>query len=148
MDMVTGNDLLKSLVKSLQQVERWLAHGALEVLNNGPVEPEYVDTVKRMIVYPSEFDLFTAEDLFASLESLQSTAALSGALPITESELMVRAAIARLPGLPDKTQVAIRAEIEGLVNENAVRKALPAPESPPPAPTDQMPAEEPGALAA
>jgi hypothetical protein len=61
---------------------------------------------------------------------------------------MVRAAIARLPGLPDKTQVAIRAEIEGLVNENAVRKALPAPEPPPPATPDQAPAEAPGALAA
>jgi hypothetical protein len=150
MDMVTGNDLLKSLVKSLQQVERWIAHGALDVLNNGPVPPEYVDKVKRMIVYPSEFDLFTAEDLFASLESLQSTAALSGALPITESEYMVRAAIARLPGLPDKTQVAIRAEIEGLVGRNAALRALPAPEPEPtpPAVPDQTQAQEPGALAA
>ena len=145
-DQQTGNDLLAKVATSLQKLEMELARLALTVLSDGPVPPEVL--AKVTITYPSEFDLFTASDLAALCRDLQGIAALSGALPVAEIELITRLILAGLPGLPDQVQEKVRKEVEQYVLAgNAVRGAdavnpppapAPSPTTPPPPPPSQQ----------
>jgi hypothetical protein len=129
LDQKSGNRLLASIAGSLQQLEKWAAHAAAEVLNDGPVDPAFVEEIE--VVYPRAFDLQTAGDLLATLQDLQGAAALAGALPETESEYLSRAAVEDLPGLTDERQNVIRTEIETHVKAWSALRGAGAP--PPPA---------------
>jgi hypothetical protein len=137
LDQVTGNDLLASKAKSLQQLETWAAQYALIVLSNGEVTPEELDAVK--IVYPTEFDLFTAQDLALILQDLQGIAALAGALPFAETELIVRMVLSSLPGLSEEGQKEIRKEVETYVDAYAKTRGAEAVANPPEPPPLQPP---------
>jgi hypothetical protein len=129
LDNVTGNDLLASKAKSLQQLETWAAQTALVVLSNGQVTPEVLAQVK--VVYPTEFDLFTAEDLAQTIQDLQGVLALAGAAPFTEAELTTRMVLLRLPGLDEAGQQKVRAEIEALVKAGVKLRGPAAVANPP-----------------
>ena len=108
MDLVDGNNRLAKIAKVLARAEEIAAELATVVLRDGPPEPE-AGTVE--ILYPTEFDLFTASDLAGVTGEFQAIAARAGALPITESLMLSRLMRLCMPGLSDSQYARCDAEI-------------------------------------
>ena len=99
MDHIDGNNRLAKIAKVLARTEHLAAELALLVLSDGegaPVAPGEVE-----IIYPTEFDLFTATDMAKASADFQSLVAQAGALPTTEALLLSRLMRLCLPGLSD-----------------------------------------------
>ena len=109
-DHSDGNYRLAKLAKTLARAERIAAELALTVLNDQPVNDS--EKAELEIVYPSEFDLYTAGDLAAVTADFQDLVAKAGALPVTESLLLNRLMRLCLPGLSDEQYADCDAEIE------------------------------------
>ncbi len=85
--------------------------GAGRPAATAPPEPDAHEPVE--IVYPTEFDLFTAGDVAAVDGDFQAIVARAGALPITEGLMLSRLMRLCLPGLSDAQYARCDAEIEG-----------------------------------
>ena len=110
MDLVDGNNRLAKIAKVLARAEEIAAELALVVLRDGPGGPEGHEPVE--ILYPTEFDLFTASDLAGVTGEFQAIAARAGALPVTESLMLSRLMRLCMPGLSDSQYARCDAEIE------------------------------------
>jgi hypothetical protein len=109
MDHADGNNRLAKIAKVLAAAERVAAGLALFVSSDGPPARADLDAVE--VVYPTEFDLFTAGDVAAAAADFQSLVANSGALPITEGLMLSRLMRLCLPGMSDAQYARCDAEI-------------------------------------
>ena len=109
MDFADGNNRLAKIAKVLAKVERLAAELALTVLGDGPPDPGWLAMVE--VVYPTEFDLYTAGDLADATANFQALVAGAGALPTTEGLMLGRLMRLCLPGLSDMQYAASDAEI-------------------------------------
>ncbi|HWE37715.1 MAG TPA: hypothetical protein VG406_14200 [Isosphaeraceae bacterium] len=121
MDHSDGNNRLAKIAKMLARAEHVIAELALTVLGDRAAEAGSTAAIE--IVYPTEFDLFTAGDMAAATADFQSLAAAAGALPITEGLMLSRLLRLCLPGLSDDQYTRCDAEIDGYL---AGRRATPA----------------------
>ena len=108
-DYSDGNNRLAKLAKVLARVERVAAELALTVLYDGDVPVAELDAID--VVYPTEFDLFTAGDVAGAAADFQAVAAKAGALPVTESLMLSRLMRLCLPGLDDRQYAECDSEI-------------------------------------
>lgn len=99
MDHADGNNRLAKIASGLAHAENAAAALALHVLGDGPAPAAEKDEIQ--VVYPSEFDLFTAVDVAGAAADFQSIVARAGALPVTEGLLLGRLVRLCLPGLGD-----------------------------------------------
>jgi hypothetical protein len=113
-DHADGNNRLAKIAKVLARAERVAAELALTVLGDG--RPAYREGDEIEIVYPTDFDLFTASDVAGSAASFQSLLAKSGALPVTEGLLLSRLMRLCLPGQSDAQYAVCDAEIAAFVS--------------------------------
>ena len=119
-DSEDGNKLLAAVSTALQRFETAAAKMALVVLTDGQAKPAVLDQIK--VTYPRQFDLDSLSDVAQAIDNIQRATAQAGALPLTEAELLKRAAMLALPGLsPEKTE-AILAEIDAFAAEAGRRE--------------------------
>jgi hypothetical protein len=109
MDFADGNNRLAKMAKVLARAERVAAELALCVIHDGADPASPGDPVE--IVYPTEFDLFTAGDVASAAADFQGLVAKAGALPLTESLLLSRLVRLCLPGMSDAQYAECDAEI-------------------------------------
>src|SRR5262249_23075611 len=109
LDQAAGNDLLSKIATMLGRAEEQISELALLVLDDGRFEDDR-ETVK--IHYPTQFDLFTAEELAGTIAQFQSILAAAGNAPETESQLLRRLIRLMLPGLEDADYAEFDTEIE------------------------------------
>lgn len=109
-DAESLNALLSSVASSLQQAEYTFVKYVSSVIGGSPVGPE---TVK--VVYPSEFDLYSSEEVAFALDALQRASQQAGALPTTEALLIRGLAKSVLVGIQDDTLRAIESEVDAMV---------------------------------
>jgi hypothetical protein len=108
-DQASGNDLLSKIAGMLGRAEKQIAELALVVLDNGEVRGD-VQSVK--VHYPTQFDLFTAEELAKTIAQFQGILEAAGNAPATESELLRGLIRLMLPGLEDEDYAKFDSEIE------------------------------------
>ena len=124
LDQAAGNDLLSKIAAMLGRAEKQIAELALLVLDNGV---PLADTAAVRIHYPTQFDLFTAEELARTITQFQAILAAAGHAPETESELLRKLVRLMLPGLQDEEYAEFDAEIERYLDTRAAGLAhLPA----------------------
>ena len=99
MDHADGNNRLAKIAKVLARAERVAAELALHVLGDAPPSAAERDAIQ--VVYPAEFDLFTAGDVAGAAGDFQALVANAGALPVTEGLMLSRLMRLCLPGLSD-----------------------------------------------
>jgi hypothetical protein len=114
MDLVDGNNRLAKIAKVLARAEEVAAELALAVLDDGAPEPADREPVE--ILYPTEFDLFTASDLASAIGEFQAIAGRAGALPLTESLMLSRLMRLCMPGLSDAQYARCDAEVGRYLN--------------------------------
>jgi hypothetical protein len=117
LDQSSGNDKLSKISKSLGRGERQACEFALMVLKDAPPDPKVLEAV--VVTYPTEFDLFTAADLGAAIESFMANLELAGLAPETELLFFTRYIRLALPGLCDEDYDKCDVEIERVLNEKA-----------------------------
>ena len=128
MDHSDGNNRLAKIAKVLARAETVAAELALLVLGDGVVAPSDPEAIE--IVYPTEFDLYTASDLAEAATSFQTLVAKGGSLPTTEGLMLSRLMRLCLPGLSDIQYSRCDAEIESYLKEKAHPEAdSPRPEA-------------------
>jgi hypothetical protein len=110
-DQADGNNRLAKIARILAQAERLAAEFALMVLGDGPTEPTTLATIE--VVYPAEFDLYTADAVARASADFQAIAARAGGLPRCEALMLARLLRLCLPGLSDPQY----AECEGEINQ-------------------------------
>ncbi|MBX6315975.1 MAG: hypothetical protein IRY99_24140 [Isosphaeraceae bacterium] len=128
MDHWDGNNRLAKIARVLARAERAVAELALTVLNDGPPAP--TDLARIVVTYPTDFDLFTAEDVARASAQFQALAARAGALPWIEGLMLSRLMRLCLPGLTDAQYAQGDAEIAAYLAAQARRREAEAP--PPP----------------
>ncbi|MDE2509056.1 MAG: hypothetical protein KGM43_17770 [Planctomycetota bacterium] len=99
LDFSDGNNRLAKIAKVLAKAEVLLAELARWVCSDGAVDLN--DNVEIVVVYPAEFDLYTAADVAAATGEFQKIVAAAGSLPKTEWQLLTRLVRLSLPGLGD-----------------------------------------------
>jgi hypothetical protein len=118
-DYSDGNNRLARLAKVLARAEHVAADLALCVLFDGrPPSPE-IEAIE--IVYPTEFDLFTASDVASAVADFQSLATKSGLLPVTEGLMLSRLLRLCLPGLSDSQYALCDAELGSHLSRRGAR---------------------------
>jgi hypothetical protein len=120
-DHLDGNNRLAKVAKVLGAAERAVAELALTVLGDGSPDPRELASVT--VVYPADFDLFTAADVASAAADFQSLVARSGALPLTEGLLLGRLLRLCLPGLGDAQYARCEEEVAGYLADQAARRA-------------------------
>ena len=88
LDQYDGNNRLAKIARVLARAEQAVAELALAVLGDGVVSERHRQEIQ--VVYPTDFDLFTASDVAAATADFQAIVARSGALPETEGLLLAR----------------------------------------------------------
>jgi hypothetical protein len=111
-DHCDGNNRLAKIAKILGRAEELIAEMALTVLDDRPASPDSIH-----IIYPTEFDLFTASDMAASTASFQQLVANSGALPFIEGLMLAKLMRLCLPGLGDVQYAQGDAELTTYLEE-------------------------------
>lgn len=111
-DHCDGNNRLAKIAKILGRVEELIAEIALTVLDDRPTNESSI-----LIIYPTEFDLFTASDMAASTGSFQQLAASAGELPYIEGLMLGRLMRLCLPGLSDLQYAQCDAELKAYLDE-------------------------------
>jgi hypothetical protein len=117
LDQAAGNDLLSKIAGTLGRAERQIAELVLRVLDNGQPRAE---AVAVRVHYPTQFDLFTAEELAQAIAQFQGILAAAGNAPETESELLRKLIRLMLPGLEDDEYAEFDAEIKAYLGGRAV----------------------------
>jgi hypothetical protein len=118
LDQAAGNDLLSKIAGMLGRAEKQIAELALLVLDDGEARAD-AQTVK--VHYPTQFDLFTAEELAKTIGQFQEILAAAGNAPETESELLRKLLRLMLPGLEDDEYAEFDTEIEGYLSARAAK---------------------------
>jgi hypothetical protein len=116
LDQAAGNDLLSKIAGMLGRAEKQIAELALLVLDDG--QPR-ADAQSVKVHYPTQFDLFTAEELAKTIGQFQEILAAAGNAPETESELLRKLLRLMLPGLEDDEYAEFDAEIEDYLSARA-----------------------------
>lgn len=109
-DHADGNNRLAKIARTLARAERTVAQLALWVLRDGPPDPDELAAIE--VVYPAEFDLYTASDVAGAAGDFQAVAARAGTLPTTEKLLLGRLMRLCLPGLSDAQYSVCEQEIQ------------------------------------
>jgi hypothetical protein len=110
LDAHTGHKKLKSIAQSLAKAERFLAEYAAIVLRAREITPE--ERRQILVIYPSRFELFSAEELTDGTTKLQTVVAGAGKLPMTEG-MAIRSIVRQLLlGLTDKEYHQLDDEID------------------------------------
>ena len=109
MDHADGNNRLAKIAKMLARAEMVAVELAMIVLGDGQVSKSERSEIH--VIYPTDFDLFTATDVAAATGAFQSLLAKAGALPITETLMLSRLMRLCLPGLGDPQYATCDAEI-------------------------------------
>jgi hypothetical protein len=121
LDHLDGNLRLAKLAKVLARAEQAAAELALLVMGDGGPAP--ADQAVVSVVYPADFDLFTASDVATATAQFQALAARAGALPTTEGLMLGRLVRVCLPGLSDAQYARCEEEISAYVADQARRRA-------------------------
>ncbi|QEH38658.1 hypothetical protein OJF2_72640 [Aquisphaera giovannonii] len=116
LDQAAGNDLLGKIASMLGRAERQVAELALLVLDDGRPRG---DAAAVRVNYPTQFDLFTAEELARAIAQFQGIVADAGNAPATESELLRKLVRLMLPGLEDADYAGFDAEIAAYLEARA-----------------------------
>jgi hypothetical protein len=116
LDQAAGNDLLSKIAAVLGRAEEQVAELALLVLDNGEVRG---DAQAIKVHYPTQFDLFTAEELARNIAAFQGILAAAGNAPDTEGELLRKLLRLLLPGLEDAEYAQFDLEIENYLDMRA-----------------------------
>ncbi|MDX2038880.1 MAG: hypothetical protein SFX72_19700 [Isosphaeraceae bacterium] len=115
LDLIDGNNRLAKIARTLARTERILCDLALLVLHDG-ADPS-IQPLEIEIVYPTEFDLYTASDMARTVEEFQSLVRNAGSLPTTEFLMLSRLLRLCLPGMSDRQYAMcddeIRSHLEG-----------------------------------
>jgi hypothetical protein len=113
LDAQNGHKQLSSIGRSLARSERLLAEYALIVWRSREIthdEREEID-----VVYPSRFELYSAEELTDSMTKLQQVIKNSGAMPLVEG-MAIRSIVRQLLlGLSDREYRELDSEIDGVL---------------------------------
>lgn len=109
-DHSDGNNRLAKIARVLARAEVQIAELARVVMKCIDDESSEPDTIS--VVYPTEFDFYTASDVASAASDLQSLAASSGNLPTTEKFLLSRLLRLCLPGQTDAQYESCDAELE------------------------------------
>jgi hypothetical protein len=120
LDHLDGNNRLAKIAKVLARAERAVAELALTVLSDGGVGS--LDLATVVVVYPTDFDLFTAGDVATAAADFQSLVARAGALPLTEGLMLGRLVRLCLPGLSDAQYADCESEIAAYLADQASRR--------------------------
>lgn len=120
LDHMEGNNRLAKLARRLARAERAIAELALVVLADGP--PAAADSALVSVVYPTDFDLFSATEVAAATADFQALVARAGALPETEGLLLGRLIRLCLPGLNDSVYNVCDGEIARYLQDQAARR--------------------------
>ena len=124
-DHQDGNNRLAKIAKVLARAEMIAAELALVVLMDGGAEGEIEPAPS--IVYPTDFDLFTASDVAHATSEFQALIARAGALPRTEALMLGRLVRLCLPGLSDAQYAECELELESyLARRGAMMTYAPA----------------------
>jgi hypothetical protein len=116
LDQAAGNDLLSKIAAMLGRAEKHIAELALMVLDDGVNHP---DKQALKVHYPTQFDLFTAEELARTIVQFQGILAVAGNAPETEGELLRKLIRLMLPGLEDEEYEEFDLEIKGYLDARA-----------------------------
>ena len=111
-DHSDGNNRLAKIAKILGRAEEMIAEIALTVLDDRPT-----DLGSILIIYPTEFDLFTASDMATATGSFQQLADNAGALPFIEGLMLGRLMRLCLPGLGDIQYAQCDAELKAYLTQ-------------------------------
>ncbi|MGE3821813.1 MAG: hypothetical protein AB7I30_20560, partial [Isosphaeraceae bacterium] len=109
-DYADGNNRLAKIAKTLARAEEVAAELALHVLHDG--NPPLAEVKAIEVVYPTEFDLFTAGEVARAAGEFQSVLGRAGLLPRTEGLLLGRLLRLCLPGMADGQYDSCDAEIQ------------------------------------
>jgi hypothetical protein len=127
LDQAAGNYLLSKIAAMLGRAERQVAELALVVLDDGTgtsansgLSEGAAPRQSIKVHYPTQFDLFTAEELARTIVQFQGILAAAGNAPETEGELLQKLIRLMLPGLEDEEYAEFDAEIEGYLQSRAV----------------------------
>jgi hypothetical protein len=121
-DHVECNNRLARIAKILGRAEELIAQMATIVLDDGRVAP-----APSLVIYPTEFDLFTAADMATATASFQELVAGAGALPFIEGLMLAKLMRLCLPGLGDAQYAQGDAELSAyLLEEHGEREGIPA----------------------
>ncbi len=112
-DNSDGNNRLAKVARTLAKSERLVAELASVVLREWPGMGDASDGFE--IVYPTEFDLYTAGDVASATADFQGLVANAGVLPRVEGLMLGRLVRLCLPGLDDFRYAECDAEIAGLL---------------------------------
>ncbi len=125
-DHTDGNNRLAKIARTLVHVERMAAEFALRVLHDGDPPTDLLEAIQ--VVYPTEFDLYTATDVARATADFQALVARAGALPNCEGLMLVRLLRLCLPGLADSQYHECEQEIETmLANRSRSEAGTPQP---------------------
>lgn len=116
LDQAAGNDLLSKIAAMLGRAEEQIAGLALNVLDDGIRHGDHATVI---VHYPTEFDLFTADELARAITQFQEILANAGNAPQTESGLLRKLIRLMLPGLEDKEYTEFDSEIDGYLDSRA-----------------------------
>jgi Phage portal protein, SPP1 Gp6-like len=120
-DHAECNNRLAKIAKILGRAEELIAGLALTVLDDGRG-----DTGSILVIYPTEFDLFTATDMATATASFQQLVAGAGALPFIEGLMLTKLMRLCLPGLGDAEYAQGDTELSAyLLGEHRDRESLP-----------------------
>ena len=123
-DHVDCNNRLARIAKILGRAEELIAEMASMVLDDGRTVTEPV-----LVIYPTEFDLFTATDMASATGSFQQLVAGSGALPFVEGLMLTKLMRLCLPGLGDaqytQADFELTAYLEKIHREREARPTEP-----------------------
>ncbi len=108
-DQSDGNNRLAKIAKVLARAEQIAAELALQVLGDGRYP--FADNAQIQVVYPADFDLFTASDVANVTTVFQGIVERAGALPTTEGLMLGRLVRLCLPGLNDAQYATCDREI-------------------------------------
>jgi hypothetical protein len=109
LDQAAGNDLLGKIAGMLGRAESQVAEMVLTILDGGR---DRAVGEEMKVHYPTQFDLFTAEELARNIGQFQGILAAAGKAPETEGELLRKLVRLMLPGLQDEDYRGFDAEIE------------------------------------
>jgi hypothetical protein len=110
LDAVTGNDVLADIAKSLAKAERIIGEYCLLVAHNEPPDRELCDQIS--VIYPSKFELYSADELADTTVKFQNILSMVGNAPNCERELLQSIVRQMLLGLDDAEYEELDAELE------------------------------------
>ena len=120
-DAQAGARKLASIASSLARSEGRILAYALMVLRDDPGALEAAREIE--VVYPTDYNLFSAADLAAITADIQDLLKGSGDAPETEGLLITQLVRSALPGFDAETYERLQSEIDAAIGANAEKDA-------------------------